>query len=253
MRPRWLVKTILELTRRRMESRPLTQEQRRSLTERRLAECLELLTPRSVTSGDQVGRQTGSLAWRLARGELGEVNTDTQWVWEPSEADMEAGVMTLEYSVVEDVYRTGVMVREGFMSGLWSGRNVARKVEHDWNMAYIARVEGTGAKDKGEAEWRLRLPNSVSVDRLELLVDSKTFQSGAVRWQLCTDKICLMPTPGVQLDTRQFAGAREISLHATLSGGDGDNAWQHTQLFRSSTTGEENGPKLKLVVYFKPL
>ena len=45
VRPRWLVKTILELTRRRMESRPLTQEQRRSLTERRLAECLELLTP----------------------------------------------------------------------------------------------------------------------------------------------------------------------------------------------------------------
>lgn len=181
VRPRWLVTTILELTRRRMETRGLTPDQRRSLTERRLAECLELLTPRSVTSGDQVGRQTGSLAWRLARGELGQTTTDTQWVWEPSEADLEAGMMSLEYSVVEDVYRTGAGAREGFMSGLWSGRNLARKVETDWNMAYIARVEGTEAKDRGEAEWRLRLPPSVTVDRLELLVDSKTFQSGAVR------------------------------------------------------------------------
>ena len=199
VRPRWLVRTVLELTRRRMEARALTSDQRRSLTERRLAECLELLTPRSVTSGDQVsilnqnlqitfnfsidqiGRQTGSLAWRLARGELGQVTTDTQWVWEPSEADLEAGVMTLEYNVVEDVYRTRTGAREGFMSGLWSGKNLARKVETDWHMAYIARVEGSEARDRGEAEWRLRLPSTVTIDRLELLVDSKTFQSGAVR------------------------------------------------------------------------
>ena len=53
VRPRWLVRTILELSRRRMEA--LSPEQRRSVTERRLAECLELLTPRTVTSGDQVG------------------------------------------------------------------------------------------------------------------------------------------------------------------------------------------------------
>ena len=102
-------------------------------------------------------------------------------MWEPSEADLEAGMMTLEYSAVRDVYRSRAGDREGFMSGLWSGKNLARKVETDWNMAYIARVEGTEAKDRGEAEWRLRLPQSVTVDRLELLVDSKTFQSGAVR------------------------------------------------------------------------
>ena len=42
-----------------------------------------------------------------------------------------------------------------------------------------------------------------------------------------------MPTPGVELDTRQFAGTRQLALHATLSGGRGDTAWQHTQLFRS--------------------
>ena len=181
VRPKWLVRTILELTKRRMETRNLTTDQRRSLTERRLAECLELLTPRTVTSGDQVGRQTGSLAWRLARGELGKDTQDTHWVWEPCEAEIEAGVMKVEYSAVEDSYIAGRGARGGFMAGVWSCRNLARKVETDWNMVYISRVEGSEAEDRGEAEWRLRLPDSVAVDRLELLVDSKTFSSGAVR------------------------------------------------------------------------
>ena len=44
----------------------------------------------------------GSRAWRMARGELGQAR-DTHWVWEPTEADLEAGMMTLEYSAVRDV------------------------------------------------------------------------------------------------------------------------------------------------------
>ena len=52
VRPRWLVKTILELTKTRMTR--CSQDQSRLLTERRLAECLEMLTPRTVTQGDQV-------------------------------------------------------------------------------------------------------------------------------------------------------------------------------------------------------
>ena len=54
---------------------------------------------------------------------------DTHWVWEPTEADLENGMMTLEYSAMRDVYRTRAGDREGFMSGLWSGRILARKVE----------------------------------------------------------------------------------------------------------------------------
>ena len=52
VRPRWLVKTILELTKTRMTR--CSEDQSRMLTERRLAECLEMLTPRTVTQGDQV-------------------------------------------------------------------------------------------------------------------------------------------------------------------------------------------------------
>lgn len=34
-----------------------------------------------------------------------------------------------------------------------------------------------------------------------------------------------------------FCGATEVTLEATLSGGDGKAAWQHTQLFRNSLAG----------------
>lgn len=34
-----------------------------------------------------------------------------------------------------------------------------------------------------------------------------------------------------------FCGATEVTLEATLSGGDGKAAWQHTQLFRNNLAG----------------
>ena len=179
MRPAWLVRTVLELT--RSKAAAMSPERRAQLTERRLAECLELLTPRTVTRGDQVARQTGSLAWRLARGEMGGA-APTQWAWQPSAAQLEAGHMTVEYDVVGDRYlASGGPERSGFVSGTWSSAGLARKVEADWNMVYIARLEGAAAGDRGEAEWRFQLPQAVTADRVVVTVDSKTFESGSVR------------------------------------------------------------------------
>ena len=142
----------------------------------------------------QVGRQTGSLAWRLARGELGV--SSEGWVWRPSEQDTEAGVMIVEYNVVTDQYCHGDQVREGFRSGTWTCNNLARKIETDWNMVtltcsslicfnhlstqvYIARSEG--CSDSGEVEWSFQTQDNVTIDRVVVLVDSDTFQSGSVR------------------------------------------------------------------------
>ena len=66
-------------------------------------------------------------------------------------------MMTLEYSVMKDAYRTRAGDRECFMSGLWSRRNLVRKVETDWNMAYIARHAG----------WRLRTGLGLGRGRVE--------------------------------------------------------------------------------------
>ena len=57
VRPRWLVKNILELTKKRQLRYP--EEEKSGLMKRRLAECLELLTARSVGEADRSG--TGRL------------------------------------------------------------------------------------------------------------------------------------------------------------------------------------------------
>ena len=51
VKPRWLVKNILELTKKKQQR--FTEEEKGKLLERRLAECLEMLTPRSVKEGDR--------------------------------------------------------------------------------------------------------------------------------------------------------------------------------------------------------
>jgi len=51
VRPRWLVKNILELTQKKQSS--LGDQERSALTKRRLAECLEMLTARTVGEGDK--------------------------------------------------------------------------------------------------------------------------------------------------------------------------------------------------------
>ena len=51
VRPRWLVKNILELTKKRQLR--YSEEEKSCLMKRRLAECLELLTARSIGDGDR--------------------------------------------------------------------------------------------------------------------------------------------------------------------------------------------------------
>ena len=231
VRPSWLVGRVLELSKERLGL--ATEERRQELTRRRLAECLEMLTPRTVSAGEKVGRQTGSLAWRLARGEAGEERLEAGCVWSPDQAALEAGVMEVTYDVVRDKYSEGgVERREGWRSGVWRGQNIGRKVETDWNMVYLARVEGSEREQQGEVEWRFSVGEEATVSRVVVSVESCCYHGASVRWTLCGGEVCLMPTPGTELDTAQLAGARQVSLQATLLGGEGDNAWQHTQLFR---------------------
>ena len=178
----------------------------------------------------RIGRQTGSLAWRLARGEL--VGSNAEFVFIPSMEEVEEGVMEVEYDCAEDKYfRTGRKVfKEGFLSGVFSSKNVARKVEADWNMVYVARVEGNC--NKGEVTWKFKMMEGVVVKKVKLLVGSSCYESGVVTWQLCSDSCCLLPVAGQQLETEQLSGSSEIQLSARLGGGEGESAWQHTQLFR---------------------
>ena len=88
--------------------------------------------------------------------------------------------------------------------------------------------------------------------QVEVIVHSTTFHGGKVLWQICTENQCLLAQPGVTLHTEQLSGSKELTLTATLSGGNVDTgvAWQHAQLFRRSRSGEAE-PQMKIKVFLK--
>ena len=81
--------------------------------------------------------------------------------------------------------------------------------------------------------WKVDLAGTgLTVGHVSLLAGSRVYATGRVVWQLCGGVACLLPQPGVQLETDQLAGSTEMWLTAVMRGGEGDLAWQHTQLFR---------------------
>ena len=51
VRPRWLIKNLLEQTKKKQQG--LSEDEVSQLTQRRLVECLEMLTARSVGEADR--------------------------------------------------------------------------------------------------------------------------------------------------------------------------------------------------------
>ena len=51
---------------------------------------------------------------------------------------------------------------------------------------------------------------------------------------------------GITLKSEELSGSKSLTLKATLSGGKGDVAWQHAQLFRSKM--DQNDIQLKFIV-----
>ena len=49
-----------------------SKERNGILEERRIKELIEFLVKKEATAGDNIGRQSGSMAWRLERGETGK-------------------------------------------------------------------------------------------------------------------------------------------------------------------------------------
>jgi len=70
--------------------------------------------------------------------------------------------------------------------------------------------------------------------------------------QALSENSFLPPTDRNLRSYDDFCGATEVTLEAELSRGDGDVAWQHTQLFRQSLNDHaENG--LEIIITFSDL
>lgn len=231
-----LRETINAINKKKQQS--LTESRKKELLERTIVELAEFISPKTPKPGEFGGRTSGSMAWRIARGETGSEERK-EVVFIPSEKEKASKLFHLIYNVVEDSYTRISNNNEqisGWGTGVWKAESIWRKVETDWKMVYLARKEGSSS---ASISWKFECKSvGLKIDNISIRTSSQTFHSGRIKWRLYSPAAEVIVVGDKNLTSySDFCGATEVTLEATLSGGDGKTAWQHTQLFRNSLTG----------------
>ncbi|XP_028373928.1 peptide-N(4)-(N-acetyl-beta-glucosaminyl)asparagine amidase isoform X6 [Phyllostomus discolor] len=128
-----LRETINELNKQRQMS--LSENRRKELLQRIIVELVEFISPKTPKPGELGGRTSGSVAWRVARGEMGLENKETVFI--PSENEKISKQLHLCYNIVQDHYvrvSNNNQIISGWENGVWKMESIFRKVEKDWNM-----------------------------------------------------------------------------------------------------------------------
>ncbi|XP_067282223.1 peptide-N(4)-(N-acetyl-beta-glucosaminyl)asparagine amidase isoform X1 [Pseudorasbora parva] len=238
----WLLHTINKLNTTRQQS--LDEERKKQLLQRLLVELVEFISPKTPASGELGGRVSGSLGWRAARGETGTSNSKgnaQECVFIPSESEKQNKLFHICYNVPKDCYfrlSNGQETIPGWQRGAWRTENMFRKEEHDWQMVYLARTEGSPF---GRISWKFNCaPVGMKIKSASVRASSQTFHSGSVRWSLRSSETTIeFPGDGELHSSSSLSGGKELIVEAELTGGEGEVSWQHAQLFRQSLKDTE--------------
>ncbi|KAK5620096.1 Peptide-N(4)-(N-acetyl-beta- glucosaminyl)asparagine amidase, partial [Crenichthys baileyi] len=241
----WLLHTINGLNAARQQS--LSPDRKRELTERLLVELVEFISPKHPKPGELGGRDSGSLAWRIARGETRAADTkaSTQaeaFVFIPTEEEKKAKLLHVHYSAPKDQYcrvSSSSEIIPNWDQCVWTKESVFRKVEDDWKMVYIARTEGSSV---GKISWKFDFaPAGFKIGSVSIMASSHTFHSGKVCWSLQSGQITTEFSGDGRLQSfPSLSGSSELIVAAELSGGEGETSWQHSQLFRQDLNDQES-------------
>lgn len=269
-----LIEALIKLREERQMS--LTEARRNYLTKRLVEELVELMQEKKAGKEDDKGRVSGSLGWRLARGETQiDDNGHEKYVW-----FLSANENILRYSASLDQYEfvgnNDVTIIKNWCAGVFEHKGVFRKEERDWKMVYLARrginyqkyicifvylyisLVITEDEDEGFIKWKFAINKNTKkcINTVEVNLDYAIYENGVVKTTIETNnetilqlckwfctlcgsylEILFVATGNTKTDI--LNGAKSFEIVARLSGGRGDVAWQHAQLFRQ-TLGSSN-------------
>ncbi|CAH1164743.1 unnamed protein product [Phaedon cochleariae] len=221
----------------------VSEARRKYLARRVVMELVEFLTEKKPNSEENKGRSSGSEMWRLARGEIQEESKSSSYVWRINPADVSDGTVTIRYSSSLDKYEciSGNRILgevSGWDRGAYAQSGVFKKVEKDWKMTYLARKEGV---ENGSISWKFDIASAnKKLQTLSIKFDHKIYENGIVDFTICAGDSCVsLPKGEMKAVFENFSGCSSLCLKANLSGGKGDVAWQHAQLFRQSTDSKD--------------
>ncbi|XP_052872471.1 peptide-N(4)-(N-acetyl-beta-glucosaminyl)asparagine amidase [Anopheles cruzii] len=212
------------------------------LRRRTFDECIQLLAcaGRVPTAGEREGRSSGSLEWRLQRGEQ-QVNT--RYMFIPTADEVQARQFNIRYCCATDRYerflkgssnRVNERITEtsnGWESRQYMSKNIFRKEEHDWKMVYLARTEGT---EEASIEWYFDFSvQGLRVKQVELRFGQETYENAKV------DLYYIKGDGSQSQALSSLCECGKFTLQARLSGG---SSWQHAQLFRQSQCSTDEYP-----------
>jgi len=154
----------------------------------------------------------------------------------PTEREKAARCLILEYNCVQNKYtrpNNGNEAVSGWEQLATSAVGVFRYDENpDHKKCYLSRKPGVPV---GYISWRIDL-GGVRVKRMEVnLGQLTTFHSGQIQATACYGDKCVRITGPLVVEERDAQKCESLEIRVEFSGGDGRDAWQHSQLFRSDT------------------
>ncbi|EFN73808.1 Peptide-N(4)-(N-acetyl-beta-glucosaminyl)asparagine amidase [Camponotus floridanus] len=240
-----LIKFLRSLSDQRQNSPNYSRARREYIVKRSLSELANMLYIPNLQNenSDETyeGRTSGSLVWRLARGETEQANIEKNYIWDVSKYEQ---TFELQYNIVKDIYHivhndgTILEQKSGWQEGInTTDGGIFRKVEDDWKMVYLARSPDAQC---GRIKWTFKIANSkLYLETFNLKAKSEVFHEASVSWKIeavfSDDKVIAIPISNCNnFYTEEIQKAVKLDIIVTLSGGQGQLAWQHAQLFRQS-------------------
>ncbi|KHN73229.1 Peptide-N(4)-(N-acetyl-beta-glucosaminyl)asparagine amidase [Toxocara canis] len=223
--------------------RLMSVERKTEMDQRYLKELIEFLSPnmqlRLNNEAERQGRTTGAAEWREARRELGAASKSctTSVILRPNDNELAAKFLRMEYNCAKNEYKRGDNVVRGWESLINKHKDVFRKEETDKDVAYLCRKEG---KPAGELCWSFDLEGlSIKTFSVQLKGIAK-YEGGNVTVSVCCGDMCnILPESG-ELTLNSLKDGR-VDVKVMFTGGKGQLAWQHAQLFRSELNSLEPG------------